>query len=64
MTIKTIMLTQSNADIIEKNCSQYGCEFVNKKPAGRNPNTLKDYITVTVSGSDEDVNALFDLIGE
>lgn len=62
MTIKTICLPVQQADIIIANCDKYGCDLVRKGPAGKNPYTLKAYSNVTVSGSDESVKKLFELV--
>ena len=64
MTFKTVLLPVEQADIIIENCDQYGCDLVQKGPAGRNPYTLKAYANGTVSGADEAIKKLFELISD
>lgn len=58
MTIKTILLPVDKAAFIQKNAAEYGCDLVEIAVAG------KDKAKVTVTGEDENVQKLFDEIGE
>lgn len=64
MTVKTILLPVEQADVIIENCEQYGCDLVQKGPAGKNPHTLNAYANVTVSGTDEAIKKLFELVSD
>ena len=58
MTIKAILLPVDKAAFIQKNAAEYGCNLVEIAVAG------KDKAKVTVTGEYENVQKLFNEIGE
>ena len=58
MTIKTILLPVEKAAFVQKNAAEYGCNLVELAVAGNNS------AKVTVTGEDDNVEKLFDEIGE
>lgn len=58
MTIKTILLPVEKARFVQEHCDEYGCHLSEIAVAG------KDKAKVTVTGEDENVQKLFDEIGE
>ena len=64
MTIKTILLSAEKAAFIQENADKYDCNLVEITMAGKNEHTLKQSAKVTVMGQSENVNKLFNQIGE
>lgn len=58
MTIKTILLPVEKAAFVQKNAAEYGCNLVELAVAGNNS------AKVTVMGQSENINKLFNQIGE
>ena len=58
MTIKTTLLPVKKARFIQDHCGEYGCQLAEIAVAGI------DKAKVTVTGEDENVQKLFDEIGE
>lgn len=58
MTIKTILLPVEKARFVQDHSGEYGCQLAEIAVAG------KDKAKVTVTGEDENVQKLFDEIGE
>ncbi len=58
MTIKTKLLPVEKARFVQDHCAEYGCNLSEIAVAG------KDKAKVTVTGEDENLQKLFNEIGE
>jgi len=58
MTIKTTLLPVEKARFVQDHCDEYGCQLSEIAVAGNNS------AKVTVTGEDENVQKLFNEIGE